>query len=82
MRQLCGRSVYIVNRRSADNSAWIKLIISWAEARFDTWRHRCRREKKSRQRRINVQSAFRALSTSALSSGPEHVQQDVRVYCS
>ena len=80
MRKLCGIFVPIGSRRSAENSAWIKLIVPSAEARFDTWRHRRRKEKKSRQRRINVQSAFRVLSTGALSSGPEHAH--LGVYCS
>ena len=77
MRKLCGIFVPIVSRRSAENSAWIKLIVPSAEARFDTWRHRRRKEKKSRQRRINVQSAFRVLSTGALSNGPEHAHLGV-----
>ena len=70
---------YIVSRRGADNNAWIKLIVSLAEARFDTWRHRRRKDKENRQLRIKMQNAGRDLARGALLSGPEHVHLGVCV---
>ena len=55
------RSFPIVSRHSADNNAWIELIVPSVEVRFDKWRHRRRKQKKSRQRRSKVQTHGRDL---------------------